>query len=149
MAGVPGSLILSYAWFAVGCSLVLNTLYLALITLAALDAVTASRRRVFAGRDEIFHSPLAPAISLIVAARNEEAVVVDCVRGLLNLRYPQFEVIVVDDGSRDGTFAWLVSAFGLVEVPRVIREDLPTMGAVRSVHVPPPGGRGAHARPAA
>lgn len=118
------SIIRGYAWFAIIYFAVLNSIYLVLITLAALDAITASRRRLVAGREEIFHSPLAPAISLIVPARNEEAVVVNCVRGLLNLRYPRFEVVVVDDGSTDGTFDRLRSAFDLVEIPKVMREDV-------------------------
>ena len=130
------SIIRGYAWFAIIYFAVLNSIYLVLITLAALDAITASRRRLVAGREEIFHSPLAPAISLIVPARNEEAVVVNCVRGLLNLRYPRFEVVVVDDGSTDGTFDRLRSAFDLVEIPKVMREDVPTIGRVRSFHAP-------------
>ncbi len=44
-----------------------------------------------------------PRISLLVPARNEETVIEDCVRSLLAQDYPDFEVLVLDDGSTDGT----------------------------------------------
>ena len=44
-----------------------------------------------------------PRVSVLVPARNEEANIGDCVRSLLSQDYPDFEVIVLDDGSRDRT----------------------------------------------
>ena len=44
-----------------------------------------------------------PSVSLLVPARNEVANIADCVRGLLAQDYPDFEVIVLDDESTDGT----------------------------------------------
>jgi len=44
-----------------------------------------------------------PLVSVIVPARNEAANIETCVRSLTESRYPAFEVIVVDDGSEDGT----------------------------------------------
>jgi cellulose synthase/poly-beta-1,6-N-acetylglucosamine synthase-like glycosyltransferase len=133
---VTGELIRGYAWFAVGYFTVLNTAYLGLIMLAARDAVTASRWRQFTARADILASPLATPISIVVPAHDEEAAVVECTRGLLNLRYPQFEVIVVDDGSTDATFERLRAAFDLAEIPKVIRTEIPALGKVLSVHAP-------------
>ena len=44
-----------------------------------------------------------PFISVVVAARNEEAQIVDCLSGLAEQDYPDYEVVVVDDGSTDST----------------------------------------------
>lgn len=44
-----------------------------------------------------------PSLSIIVPARNEERQIEGCVRSLLSQRYPNYEVIVVNDGSEDRT----------------------------------------------
>lgn len=49
--------------------------------------------------------PAAPLVSVIVPARNESENIEACVRSLSRSTYPAFEVIVVDDGSEDGTGA--------------------------------------------
>ena len=46
-----------------------------------------------------------PRISVIVCSYNGARTIRDCFEGLLTLEYPNFEVIVVDDGSTDGTAA--------------------------------------------
>src|SRR5262249_20526008 len=57
-----------------------------------------------------------PSISLVVPAHNEASALQGAVRSLLELEYPEFEVIVVNDGSSDDTLACLVEAFELVPV---------------------------------
>jgi len=47
----------------------------------------------------------APAISVIVPAYNEGVVLENCLRSIVRSDYPDFEVICVDDGSTDETFA--------------------------------------------
>jgi O-antigen biosynthesis protein len=44
-----------------------------------------------------------PRISVVVCTYNGERTIGDCLEGLLELEYPDFEVIVVDDGSTDAT----------------------------------------------
>jgi cellulose synthase/poly-beta-1,6-N-acetylglucosamine synthase-like glycosyltransferase len=44
-----------------------------------------------------------PRISLIVPAYNEEKTIRSCVESLQALNYPNYEVVVVDDGSTDNT----------------------------------------------
>jgi peptidoglycan-N-acetylglucosamine deacetylase len=53
----------------------------------------------------------APKVSIIVPAYNEEVNVVSSIENLLKTDYPNFEIIFVDDGSKDETFNKVESAF--------------------------------------
>jgi chlorobactene glucosyltransferase len=57
-------------------------------------------------------TPPVPAVSLLIPARNEAAVIGATVQMLLNQAYPRFELIVLDDGSTDDTalMAWQAGA---------------------------------------
>lgn len=52
-------------------------------------------------------------VSVIVAAYNEETVIESTVRSFLGFDYPEFEVIVANDGSSDATLERLQEAFEL------------------------------------
>jgi cellulose synthase/poly-beta-1,6-N-acetylglucosamine synthase-like glycosyltransferase len=113
----------------------LNSSYLVLIGLAGLEFGKHLRRAPFAGADDMFRSPLTLPVSLIVPAFNEGAGIVAAVQAMTALRYPRFEIVVVDDGSTDDTFALLREQFDLVEVPRVVAREVPYRSPVESVHV--------------
>lgn len=63
------------------------------------------------------HPEIAPAISVVAPAYNEEVIIIDNVQSLLNLDYPNFEVIIVNDGSKDSTLQLLIDNFDLTEIP--------------------------------
>jgi len=42
-------------------------------------------------------------VSVIIPTRNREWIVSKCIEHILNQDYPQYEVIVIDDGSQDNT----------------------------------------------
>ena len=71
-------------------------------------------------RNELTHDYYVP-ISLLVPAYNEEVTIVDNVKSLLNLDYRLYEIIVVDDGSNDGTSEKLIGAFDMHPYNRPIR----------------------------
>lgn len=64
------------------------------------------------------YADLAPPISLLSPAHNEEKTIVQSVRSLLSLQYPSYEVIVVNDGSKDDTLRRLIDGFDLKPVAR-------------------------------
>jgi GT2 family glycosyltransferase len=57
-----------------------------------------------------------PSVSVVVAAYNAEATIDACISSLLRLRYPQTEVLVVDNWSCDGTADKLKSYAGHIHV---------------------------------
>lgn len=56
---------------------------------------------------------LAPGISIVAPAYNEEVIIIDSVNSLLNMNYPRFEVVIVNDGSVDQTLPLLINKFCL------------------------------------
>jgi cellulose synthase/poly-beta-1,6-N-acetylglucosamine synthase-like glycosyltransferase len=74
----------------------------------------------------LFKEHVLPSVSIISPAFNEEASIVESVSSLLTLRYPDFEVIVVNDGSRDGTLARLIGYFQLERADLFVHRYLST-----------------------
>lgn len=60
----------------------------------------------------------APGIAVLAPAYNEELTIIESVNSLLALHYPQFEVLVINDGSSDSTLKTVVDHFGLSRVER-------------------------------
>jgi cellulose synthase/poly-beta-1,6-N-acetylglucosamine synthase-like glycosyltransferase len=118
---------------------ILNTTYLILMVLATADIVRHQRRMPYAGYDEEFGSPLTLPVSILIPAHNEEVGIVESVRAMQALRYPESEIIVIDDGSSDRTFEVLRDAFDLVEHARLMRPVVPTIGAVIGTYAPRDG----------
>jgi len=77
---------------------------------------------------------LEPPVSVLVPAYNEAEVIVPTIRALLQLDYPQFEVVVVSDGSTDETVAVLIEAFQLEPCPRLYQSRLETQ-PIRGVYI--------------
>ena len=71
--------------------------------------------------DEEYYLP----ISILVPAHNEAVTIVDSVASLLEQDYPLYEIVVVDDGSDDGTAQKLIEAFELQLSARPIRRVVP------------------------
>src|SRR5438093_8314891 len=94
------------------------------------------RRRPMRDYESVARSELSAPISILMPAYNEESVVIDSVRSLLGVNYGQFEVVVINDGSTDGTLAALVREFNLVPVQRVARARLDCQ-PVRAIYISP------------
>src|SRR5689334_212876 len=67
-----------------------------------------------------------PPLSILVPAYNEEVTIVDSVLSFLTLQYPYHEVVLVNDGSADGTMSRLMNAYDLYEVPPAFMISLRT-----------------------
>ena len=117
----------------------LNSVYLLLFLVSLMEVVRFVRRTFFSDYQQILKSEMTLPISIVVPAHNEERGIVDTVRSLLQLNYGEFEVLVVNDGSKDGTLEQLVRAFNLRTTDRIYRRTLPTQkvrGIYASLEVP-------------
>jgi cellulose synthase/poly-beta-1,6-N-acetylglucosamine synthase-like glycosyltransferase len=103
----------------------LNALYIGFTALAWRSITRYLSSREYAAVDEAFASPMTPPISILLPAYNEQAGVVQSVTSLLQLRYPELEVIVVNDGSTDDTLGELSRGFDLAPAPRALRGTIP------------------------
>lgn len=93
-------------------------------------SVVAGGNEIFEGtkkkrlRNEIHRNYYIP-ISVVVPAYNEEVTITETIRSLLNLDYRIYEIIVVNDGSKDNTGELVAKTFQLRQVDRPIRRRLP------------------------
>jgi cellulose synthase/poly-beta-1,6-N-acetylglucosamine synthase-like glycosyltransferase len=116
--------------------LVMNGLQL-LFIVRAYAVVRESQGREDADTlEEVFGTTYHKPITVICPIFNEAAGVVKSVDSLLALRYPQTEVIVVNDGSSDRSVELLVEAFRLRPSARALRQELPTR-PIRGVYDSP------------
>ena len=118
--------LLAFALLAFAYFIALNALYFVFTAIAWREVTHYRRAREFSGAEEAFASPLTPPISILLPAFNEEPGIVESVKSLLSLRYPEFEIVVVNDGSADATLGRLVDEFDLVPVRMATRGTLAT-----------------------
>jgi cellulose synthase/poly-beta-1,6-N-acetylglucosamine synthase-like glycosyltransferase len=105
-----------------------------LLILSFFDMRRRLAQNFYADYEAVAKSHFTFPISVLVPAHNESAGIVDSVRSVLSLDYPQHEVIVINDGSTDDTLDKLVREFGLERREVVYRRRLPTLGAIHGIY---------------
>jgi cellulose synthase/poly-beta-1,6-N-acetylglucosamine synthase-like glycosyltransferase len=118
-------------WAILCYFLVVNGFYLVLLVSAALEMRSHVRAIRGESRWRVLGSAAAPRISVIAPAYNEEATIGESVPALLALFYPNLEVVVVNDGSKDATIDVLLDLYDLTR-------------STRSTTAPSPASRSAH-----
>lgn len=109
-----------FEWFFFGYFIAIYLFYAILNFCAVLQIRSYLQVAELSAADNAFSSLDIP-VSIIVPAYNESSSIVTSVRAMLQLEYPDYEVIVVNDGSKDDTLQKLIDEFGLNEFPEAYR----------------------------
>ncbi len=100
-------------------------LYIWLAIVSAMELIRVRYQTRNTNYDAIISSPFAPMITVIAPAFNESLTIVENIKALLTLYYPNFEIVVVNDGSKDNTLEKAIEAFDLEKVIYVVDYKIP------------------------
>lgn len=107
--------------------------YIILSVLSGIELIRYKRKNSFVDYTEIISSPLAPSISILAPSYNEGNTIIENIRSLLSLHYGDFEVIIINDGSKDDTMAKIIAHYSLVKVDYMVNYIIPTK-PVRAIY---------------
>lgn len=120
-------------------SIAINAVYLTLLLFSYSNVKKQSKLWNLKNISMLFRNKMIPSISIIAPAYNEEKSIISSVQSLLNLNYPEYELIVVNDGSTDETLLKLINEFKLVRVDYIFEKALetsPIRGVYRNTSIP-------------
>ena len=106
--------------------LALNSFYALLLVLSIPEIWEQTRLAEDEDFQRLMQSDALPPITILVPAYNEQKTIEASVTAILALHYRNYEVVVVNDGSKDGTLEALRHAFDLYEIPRTYPETIST-----------------------
>jgi cellulose synthase/poly-beta-1,6-N-acetylglucosamine synthase-like glycosyltransferase len=112
----------------------INSIYLFILLLSIAQINRLKKNRYTLDLDQAFKFRLLPPVSILLPAYNEEKTIVPSVQSLLFIRYPSYELLVVNDGSRDNTLQVLIDSFNLIRTDFVYRKSIETAD-VRSIYI--------------
>ena len=122
-----------YLFFVILYFIGVNIAYTALLVLSLREILQYMRHNSFSDFRLTVQSELAPGVSILAPAYNEEATITESVKSLLKLSYGRFEVIIVNDGSGDATLTRLVDEFGL-HTSRQVYDPVLRTSQVRAIY---------------
>ena len=103
----------------------INLSYTVLTLVSFLQSSLRVRQAEAENFDLLAASRITPPISIVIPAYNEEPMIVNAVATALEVDYPEFEIIVVNDGSNDRTLRRLIETFDLAGSEKPYRATLP------------------------
>ena len=118
-------ILIFYNIFVIFYFISINSFYLLLVFLSYFGLRSQRSVERATDRYQTFHSAFYKPLAIIIPAYNEEATIVDTAYSALALKYPEYEIIIVNDGSRDDTLAVMEKGFNLKKYARDYSNDIP------------------------
>lgn len=101
-------------------TVVLFIMFTAMAYFSTRNSIHYKHKNSFNDLSKVMASPMAPSITIIAPAYNEGMTIVENIRSLMSLRYVNYEVMVVNDGSKDDTLQKMIDAYDLVRIEQKI-----------------------------
>ena len=120
------SIILTFHYFFLVFTIAIIGGYVILAIFSSKETMDYLKKNSFVHHKDLIKSPIAPSISIIAPAYNESLNIVENVRSLLSTHYVNYDVIIVNDGSKDDSLEKLINAYDLEKVEYLINKKVPT-----------------------
>lgn len=112
-------LFFAYAFLAIGS-------YIVLSVISGKETIDYLKKNSFVNYKDILTSAISPSITIIAPAYNESLNVIENVRSLLSNHYVNYNVIIVNDGSKDDSLEKLIEAYDLEKVDYLVNQKIKT-----------------------
>lgn len=119
--------------------LIVNSIYFIQLVLSAFSLSDYIKKMLYSDYKKYIISDNMIPISVLVPAFNEEATIVENIQSLLSLKYPLFEIVVINDGSQDDSLRKIIAAYDLSLINKPIRYHIKTQkvrGIYRNSDIP-------------
>ena len=119
--------------------LCINTIYFIQLVLSAFSLSDYIKKILYSDYKKYGNSENMLPISVLVPAYNEENTIVDNIKSLLSLNYSNFEVVVINDGSKDTTLEKIINEFSLRKFNQPVRYRIKTkeiLGIYKNIDIP-------------
>ncbi|SFC32948.1 Glycosyltransferase, catalytic subunit of cellulose synthase and poly-beta-1,6-N-acetylglucosamine synthase [Alkalibacterium subtropicum] len=104
----------------------INAIYTLLFVVSIRALYVDRQKKKYWSYEEMTASSYTPPLSIVVPSYNEEKTIVDNAKALLSLEYSEFQLIIVNDGSKDRTLEQLIYEFKLKKIDMPYRRKLKT-----------------------
>ncbi|KAF2517160.1 glycosyltransferase family 2 protein [Flavobacterium foetidum] len=115
-----------YILLVLGYAILIMSSYLVLAYLSTKALRSYLKKNSFVDYEVLLTSEFAPKLSLIAPAYNESFTIEENVKSLLSLNYNNYEVIVVNDGSKDNSMEILIKTYDLILAERDFHPQIET-----------------------
>ncbi|MBJ6367581.1 glycosyltransferase family 2 protein [Snuella sedimenti] len=100
--------------------------YIILSIISGKETLEYLKKNSFVHYKDILSSAMSPSITIIAPAYNESLNVVENVRSLLSNHYVNYNVIIVNDGSKDDSLERLIEAYDLEKIDYIVNDKIKT-----------------------
>lgn len=114
--------VLNSIFFIFAC--ILFAIYLFNTFLSILELRSYTNRNKYVDYKLMLSFQKLPSVSIIAPAYNEDKTIIDNIKCLISLQYQDFEIIIVNDGSKDESLSKITHYFDLVKVERAYELEL-------------------------